>query len=214
MKWSDFFKKLGIDLESEVDDASTDTSKEKDGVNKNENTDSSNINDDVNKEQETKEVTDSNKEEDKPMAFKAPKIDKNGFIDLTEVEDADIKAFFKTLNDSRKTELDARKAEDDKRAVNDAITKYASNVKFAEGWSLEDALKLGDFSKVVNDENINKEIENAFTNLKAAKASMFVADKKSTKSTPVSEGFSPTDAEKNAAMSEDDLIAMAYGADE
>ena len=214
MKWSDFFKKLGIDLESEVDDASTDTSKEIDGVNKNENTDSSNINDDVNKEQETKEVTDSNKEEDKPMAFKAPKIDKNGFIDLTEVEDADIKAFFKTLNDNRKTELDARKAEDDKRAVNDAITKYASNVKFAEGWSLEDALKLGDFSKVANDENISKEIENAFTNLKAAKAGMFVADKKSTKSTPVSEGFSPTDAEKNAAMSEDDLIAMAYGADE
>ena len=214
MKWSDFFKKLGIDLESEVDDASTDTSKEIDGVNKNENTDSSNINDDVNKEQETKEVTDSNKEEDKPMAFKAPKIDKNGFIDLTEVEDADIKAFFKTLNDNRKTELAARKAEDDKRAVNDAITKYASNVKFAEGWSLEDALKLGDFSKVANDENISKEIENAFTNLKAAKAGMFVADKQSTKSTPVSEGFSPTDAEKNAAMSEDDLIAMAYGADE
>ena len=214
MKWSDFFKKLGIDLESEVDDASTDTSKERDVVIKNENTDSSNINDDVNKEQETKEVTDSNKEEDKPMAFKAPKIDKNGFIDLTEVEDADIKAFFKTLNDNRKTELAARKAEDDKRAVNDAITKYASNVKFAEGWSLEDALKLGDFSKVANDENISKEIENAFTNLKAAKAGMFVADKQSTKSTPVSEGFSPTDAEKNAAMSEDDLIAMAYGADE
>ena len=214
MKWSDIFKKLGIDLESEVDDASTDTSKEKDGVNKNENTDSSNINNDFNKEQETKEVTDSNKEEDKPMAFKAPKIDKNGFIDLTEVEDADIKAFFKTLNDNRKTELAARKAEDDKRAVNDAITKYASNVKFAEGWSLEDALKLGDFSKVANDENISKEIENAFTNLKAAKAGMFVADKQSTKSTPVSEGFSPTDAEKNAAMSEDDLIAMAYGADE
>ena len=214
MKWSDFFKKLGLNLDDEMEDASKDTSKEKDGVNKNENTDSSNINDDVNKEQETKEVINSNKEEDKPMAFKAPKIDKNGFIDLTEVEDADIKAFFKTLNDNRKTELAARKAEDDKRAVNDAITKYASNVKFAEGWSLEDALKLGDFSKVANDENISKEIENAFTNLKAAKASMFGADKQSTKSTPVSEGFSPTDAEKNAAMSEDDLIAMAYGADE
>ena len=67
MKWSDFFKKLGIDLESEVDDASTDTSKEIDGVNKNENTDSSNINDDVNKEQETKEVTDFVKNIMNPM---------------------------------------------------------------------------------------------------------------------------------------------------
>ena len=207
MKWSDFFKKLGIDLESEVDETETQASEEIGKVNKNEKTDSSNINSNDKKEQK-EEV------EDKPMAFKAPKIDKNGFIDLTEVEDADIKAFLKTLNDSRKTELAVRKAEDDKRAVNDAITKYASNVKFAEGWSLDDALKLGDFSKVINDENINKEIENAFTNLKAAKAGMFVADKKVTKSTPVLQGFSPADAEKNSAMSEDDLIAMAYGADE
>lgn len=186
MKWSDIFKKLGIDLESEVDDASTESSELNNVEIKK---------DSVEQTTETKKV-----EEDKPMAFKAPKIDKNGFIDLTEVEDADIKAFFKTLNDSRKTELAARKAEDDKRAVNDAITKYASNVKFAEGWSLDDALKLGDFSKVVNDENINKEIENAFTNLKAAKAGMFVADKKETKtSNPMLEGFNPQNAQTTGA---------------
>lgn len=200
MKWSDFFKKLGLNLDDEMEDTSKETSKEKDVVNKNENTDSSNINDDINKEQENKEVTDSNKEEDKPMAFKAPKIDKNGFIDLTEVEDADIKAFFKTLNDSRKTEFAVRKAEDDKRAVNDAITKYASGIKFADGWSLEDAIKLGDFSKVANDENINKEIENAFTNLKSTKACMFVADKKETKtSNPMLEGFNPQNAQTTGA---------------
>ena len=200
MKWSDIFKKLGIDLESEVDETSTESSKLNNVEIKK---------DSVEQTTETKKV-----EEGTKMAFKAPKIDKNGFYDLTDIEDADMKEFFKSRNTERKAELAARKAEDDKRAVNDAITKYASNVKFAEGWSLEDALKLGDFSKVANDENISKEIENAFTNLKAAKASMFGADKQSTKSTPVSEGFSPTDAEKNAAMSEDDLIAMAYGADE
>ena len=200
MKWSDIFKKLGIDLESEVDETSTESSK---------------LNNVEIKKDSVEQTTETKKlEEDTKMAFKAPKIDKNGFYDLTDIEDADMKEFFKSRNTERKAELAARKAEDDKRAVNDAITKYASNVKFAEGWSLEDALKLGDFSKVANDENISKEIENAFTNLKAAKAGMFVADKQSTKSTPVSEGFSPTDAEKNAAMSEDDLIAMAYGADE
>ena len=214
MKWSDFFKKIRLNLDDEMEETLKETSEEQDKVIKNGNTDSFNINDGDKKEQETEEVTDNKEEEGKPMAFKAPKIDKNGFIDLTEVEDADIKAFLKTLNDIRKTELAARKAEDDKRAVNDAITKYASNVKFAEGWNLDDALRIGDFSKVINDENINKEIENAFTNLKAAKAAMFVADKKATKSTPVSQGFSPADAEKNSAMSEDDLIAMAYGADE
>lgn len=151
--------------------------------------------------------------EDKKMAFKKPNIDKNGFIDLTEVEDADLKAFFKELNASRKSELAERKAVDDKRAVDDAIAKYASNLKFAEGWTLEDAKKLGDFSKVVNDDNLTKEIENAFTSLKSSKASMFVADKdnKETKTTsPITEKFNPINSE-NTELTDESLIEMAYG---
>ena len=183
MKWSDIFKKLGIDLESEVDETSTESSKLNNVEIKK---------DSVEQTTETKKV-----EEGTKMAFKAPKIDKNGFYDLTDIEDADMKEFFKLRNSERKTELAARKAEDDKRAVNDAITKYASGIKFADGWSLEDALKLGDFSKVANDENINKEIENAFTNLKSTKAGMFVADKKETKSNPMLEGFNPQNGNAN-----------------
>lgn len=186
MKWSDFFKKLGIDLESEVDETSTESSELNNVEIKK---------DSVEQTTETKKV-----EEDNKMAFKAPKIDKNGFYDLTDIEDADMKEFFKSRNTERKTELAARKAEDDKRAVNDAITKYASGIKFAEGWSLDDALKLGDFSKVANDENISKEIENAFTNLKSTKAGMFVADKKETKtSNPMLEGFNPQNAQTTGA---------------
>lgn len=186
MKWSDIFKKLGIDLESEVDETSTEASKLNNVEIKK---------DSVEQTTETKKV-----EEDNKMAFKAPKIDKNGFYDLTDIEDADMKEFFKSRNTERKTELAARKAEDDKRAVNDAITKYASGIKFAEGWGLDDALKLGDFSKVVNDENISKEIENAFTNLKSTKAGMFVADKKETKtSNPMLEGFNPQNAQTTGA---------------
>lgn len=186
MKWSDFFKKLGIDLESEVDETSTEASELNNVENKN-----------VSVEQttETKKV-----EEDNKMAFKAPKIDKNGFYDLTDIEDADMKEFFKSRNSERKAELAARKAEDDKRAVNDAITKYASSINFADGWSLDDALKLGDFSKVANDENISKEIKNAFANLKSTKAGMFVADKKETKtSNPMLEGFNPQNAQTTGA---------------
>ena len=183
MKWSDIFKKLGIDLESEVDETSTESSKLNNVEIKK---------DSVEQTTETKKV-----EEGTKMAFKAPKIDKNGFYDLTDIEDADMKEFFKLRNSERKTELAARKAEDDKRAVNDAITKYASGIKFADGWSLEDALKLGDFSKVANDENINKEIENAFTNLKKAKANMFVADKETSKSSPIMEGFNPQNGNAN-----------------
>lgn len=186
MKWSDFFKKLGIDLESEVNETSTEASELNNVEIKK---------DSVEQTTETKKV-----EEDNKMAFKAPKVDKNGFYDLTDIEDVDMKEFFKSRNTERKTELAARKAEDDKRAVNDAITKYASGIKFAEGWGLDDALKLGDFSKVTNDENISKEIENAFTNLKAAKAGMFVADKKEAKtSNPMLEGFNPQNAQTTGA---------------
>ena len=71
---------------------------------------------------------------------------------------ADMKEFFKARNIERKAELDARKTEDDKKVVTDAISKYASGLKFAEGWTLDDAVKLGDFSKVQNDENIIKKM--------------------------------------------------------
>lgn len=167
MKLSEFFKKLGIDLDTDIDDASKTTSEL--------NNDNNNL-----------------KEEGKEMPFIAPKIDKSGFYDLTGIEDEEMKKFFKARNDERKAELNSRKAEDDKRVVNEKISKYASGLKFAEGWSLDDALKLGDFSKVVNDENIDKEIENAFTNLKTAKAGMFVADKETKNvSNPMLEGFNP-----------------------
>ena len=177
MKISDFLKALGIDIDKEIDNTSKDAS---------------NVND------KSKDENLDKKEDEKPMAFKAPKVDKNGFYDLTDIEDADMKEFFKTRNDVRKAEMAARKTEDDKKAVNDAISKYASGLKFADGWTLDDALKLGDFSKVQNDENINKEIENAFTNLKTAKAGMFVADKNS--SNPMLEGFNPQNAQQSGAI--------------
>lgn len=217
MKWSDFFKKLGLNIDDEIDETSKEASKEISKSNKKEDV---NSNKDIVVEDKTTEIkeeeTDNKKVEDKTMAFKAPKRDNKGFFDLSEIEDADMKEYFKSLNNERKTELANRKAEDDKRVVSDAISKYASKIKFADGWGLEDALKLGDFSKVANDENMSKEIENAFTNLKSTKAPLFVADKgtRTTKSNPMSEGFNPVNAENNAAVTEDDLIAMAYGADE
>lgn len=206
MKWSDFFKKLGLNIDDEMGESSTTDL---------ENNSNGNLKTEKDNSVKTDEKT-SNSKEDKVMAFVKPKVDKNGFIDLTNIEDADMKAFFKELNDSRKTELAARKAEDDKRTVDNAISKYAAGVKFSDGWTLDDALKLGDFSKVLNDENMQKEIENAFTNLKAAKAGMFVADKKveTKKSTPVLEGFNPASVERSTTMTEDEIIAMAYGVEE
>lgn len=183
MKFSDILKKLGIDLDSEIDETSTEALDDNKVLSKNEKVESK-------KENETKQ--EDKLKEDKVMAFVKPKVDKQGLIDITNIEDADLKAFLKELNDSRKTELAERKAAEDKRAVSDGIAKYAAGVKFAEGWSVDDALKLGDFSKVLNDENMTKEIENAFTNLKTTKATMFVADKETKKTESVlTEGFNP-----------------------
>lgn len=219
MKWSDIFKKLGINMDDEIDSTSKETLDVEKKVieikNDKEGVDTKDSGKDTKKDVPTAE-----EKEDTKMGFKAPKVDKKGFYDLTNIEDEDMKAFFKERNDARKVELATRKAEDDKRAVNDAISKYASGVKFADGWSVDDALKLGDFSKVVNDENMSKEIENAFTNLKASKAGMFVADKdtknvqKNVRSNPMLEGFNPVSAEKSTAMTEDEIIAMAYGSAE
>ena len=187
MKISELLKKIGIDLDSEIDDdTEKDITMNKDGNKKESNVDNNLADAKLN-----------NDKEETKMAFKAPKVDKNGFYDLSAIEDADMKEFFKARNIERKAELDARKTEDDKKVVTDAISKYASGLKFAEGWTLDDALKLGDFSKVVNDENINKEIENAFTNLKTAKANMFVADKETSKSSPIMEGFNPQNGNAN-----------------
>ena len=200
MKWSEIFKKLGINMDDEVDETSTETSKLNNEENKKEIADKNKKDDIKNISNDKKVEINDDKEGETKMAFKAPKVDKNGLYDLTDIEDADMKAFFKTRNDERKAELAARKAEDDKRVVNDAISKYASKIKFADGWGLEDALKLGDFSKVANDENIDKEIENAFTNLKTAKAGMFVADKQNTSSNPMLEGFNPQNTQQSGTV--------------
>lgn len=217
MKWSDIFKKLGINLEDEIDETSKEALDSNNINEKLNNVDSDKDNDDNNKDTlDNSDDTNNNKVEDKEMGFKAPKVDKHGFYDLSDIEDAELKSFLKGANDRRKAELAERKKVDDQRVVNDAIKEYASKLKFADGWSVEDALKLGDFSNITNDDNLSKSIENAFTNLQTAKAGLFVKDKKETKvdSNPMLEGFNPIKADNNSAMTESDLIALAYGATE
>lgn len=168
MKWSEIFKKAGINLDDEID-----------------NTDKSTL--ELNSDSNLKNNVE---EKDMSSAFVEPKRDSKGLFDLSGVEDESLKNFLKKLNDEKKAELQAKKAEDDKRVVSEAISKYAKDkVKFSDGWSLDDALKLGDFSKVVNDDNLEKNIEDAFTNLKSTKANLFV--KENSNSNPLFEGFNP-----------------------
>lgn len=148
--------------------------------------------DEVKDTEENKETESENKEENK-MAFVAPKVDKNGFIDLTNVEDADLKAFFKILNDTRKMELQARKDEADKRLIDDSVKSAVSGLKLNKGITADAVSKLLDLTNVkVGEDGKVTGIEDAIKGLQTSQAGLFLADKEA-KSNPVLEGHNPVE---------------------
>lgn len=148
--------------------------------------------DEVKNTEENKETESENKEENK-MAFVAPKVDKNGFIDLTNVEDADLKAFFKILNDTRKVELQTRKAEADKRLIDDSVKSAVSGLKLNKGITADAVSKLLDLTNVkVGEDGKVTGIEDAIKGLQTSQAGLFLADKEA-KSNPVLEGHNPVE---------------------
>lgn len=148
--------------------------------------------DEVKDTEENKETESEEKEENK-MAFVAPKVDKNGFIDLTNVEDADLKAFFKILNDTRKMELQARKDEADKRLIDDSVKSAVSGLKLNKGITADAVSKLLDLTNVkVGEDGKVTGIEDAIKGLQTSQAGLFLADKEA-KSNPVLEGHNPVE---------------------
>lgn len=148
--------------------------------------------DEVKDTEENKETESEEKEENK-MAFVAPKVDKNGFIDLTNVEDADLKEFFKILNSTRKVELQTRKAEADKRLIDDSVKSAVSGLKLNKGITADAVSKLLDLTNVkVGEDGKVTGIEDAIKGLQTSQAGLFLADKEA-KSNPVLEGHNPVE---------------------
>ena len=199
MKWSDFFKKLGINMDEEMDETETETGKVDKEVNEN------NVVDNV-KVQETKvEDTTKNNVEVKKMVI--PKYDeKTGlFSGINDIEDEDLKSLLKSVNASVKTKANQEK-------INNAIKSKMDTLKLIDGVSSDVVMKLLDTNgiKVQDDEVVG--VNEAFDNLVKSQAGLFKANTETKKEepSPMLEGFSkPMD--KNSPFSEDDIIALAYG---
>lgn len=199
MKWSDFFKKLGINMDEEMDDTSTETSKVDKEVKKENVSNVTNV--------PVKEVVNvvEKKVEDKKMIL--PKYDeKTGlFTGLNELDNEDLKTLLKSVNTSVKTKANQEK-------INNAIKSKMDTLKLIDGVSSDVVMKLLDTNgiKVQDDEVVG--VNEAFDNLVKSQAGLFKANTETKKEepSPMLEGFSkPMD--KNSPFSEDDIVALAYG---
>lgn len=201
MKLADIFKKLGINLEDEIEESSTETSKLENKDLKNDNVETKNNND--NKDNIIVKETEAVKVEDKKMVL--PKYDeKTGlFTGLNEVDNEDLKVLLKSVNNSVKTRTNNEK-------INKAISDKVNSLKLIDGITSDVVIKMLDTTgiKIQDDEVVG--IDEAFDNLVKSQAGLFKANKETDKPSPMLEGFSkPMD--KNSPFSEEDIINLAYG---
>lgn len=202
MKLSDILKKLGLNVEDDIDMTDTETLDEKDNIEKKEVEDKTVVVD----KKETKTVvvdTNTKKEDKKTMAL--PKFDeKTGlFTGLNDIEDEQLKALLKQANTSVKNKANKAK-------IDGAIKTKLDTLKLIDGVSSDAVLKLLDTTgiKVQDDEVVG--VNEAFDNLVKAQAGLFKKDDKSKEASPLNEGFAKS-MDKTSPYSEDDLISQAYG---
>ena len=202
MKLSEILKKLGLNIEDDIDMTDTETLDEIDKSKKIDNVDVPTNNDKKVVEPEDKKSTEVKKEDKKPMALK---FDENTglFSGLNDIEDESLKALLKQANTSVKNKANKAK-------IDGAIKTKLDTLKLIDGVSSDVVLKLLDTSniKVQDDEVVG--VNEAFDNLVKAQAGLFKKDDKTKEASPLNEGFAkPMD--KTSPYSEDDLVTMAYG---
>lgn len=185
MKISELLKKLGINVDEEVEDQS-----KVEGQNKND-TPASQTTVVENKKNKSdgsvtnEKVVDSpvTKEEDKKMV--TPKYDaKTGLFDLSGIEDGELKSVLKLANDTVK-------ANKNSQVIAKAIEDKLGTVQLADGITKDAILALLDRTGIkVTDKGVSG-VNEAFDNLKSAQAGLFKANKETEKSSPILEGFAP-----------------------
>lgn len=196
MKISDLLKKLGIDLDKEVDESNENkekTEKKTSGVdndkNKNSNikvdTDNDNISTDDKSNDNTSVITDNAIKKEEVKKNMIPKYDtKTGLFDLSGIEDGELKAVLKLANDTVKTNKNSQ-------IIAKAIDDKLGTVKLADGITKDAILTLLDRSGIKVTEDGVTGINEAFDSLKSAQAGLFKVDTKDVKSNPILEGFNP-----------------------
>lgn len=174
MKLSDILKRFGIDLDTEIDDTEEKTS----GVNNEE------IKKDVKVENVTKEVTKESVKTEEDKKVKLNYDSKTGLFDLSNIEDAELKAVLKEANNNVK-------AKDNKILVDKAVTDKMATVKLAKGITADFVVKALDLSNVKVTDGAVTGLDEAFNSLMTSQSGLFVADKETKESNPMLEGFNP-----------------------
>lgn len=187
MKISDLLKKLGINVDDEVDDQEGGVTHE----NKESSASKSTLSE--NKEENNDNKTSVSKvaedtviigKEDKKMV--TPKYDaKTGLFDLSGIEDGELKAVLKLANDTVK-------ANKNSQVIAKAIEDKLGTIKLADGITKDAILTLLDRTGIKVTEDGVTGINEAFDSLKSAQAGLFKVDSKDEKkSNPILEGFAP-----------------------
>lgn len=216
MKLIDVLNSLfGAKLEEEidiVDSSSTDTNKNNDSTKTEETVESESNNKTVESNNEQSEnktegiknenLQEENKEDNMAVIFEDGWIDTSGKISFDKIKDEAVSAEIKKLYDIIEAERGQRAISD---SLNASLKDYQLNV------SVDTLRKVIDLSGVKIDENgtVNG-IKEALEALKTTEPGFF--KNKETESSPLNEGFNPV--ERKSTMTEDEIVALAYGQDE
>lgn len=208
MKWSDFFKKIGLNIDEEMEEKvenNKDTSDKTSDVNNMSNKkDIDNNKDETNKEDNktVEEKGDSNKDiadeqGDEQMDLKFD--DKTGLFDISDIKDEGVKSVLQRANDyTIKTANNVK--------IDKAFNEKMSSLKIRKGITADAVKKLINFDdiKVEGDKVIG--IDEAFDNLQKEQSGLFV-QRNQADSNPVLEGFNPVQNSGNDVNSLDASLA-------
>jgi hypothetical protein len=195
MKMSDILKKLGLNMDEEIDlqeDKNKETNKETSVVNKD-----SNLNKSEKKSEtkdETKVVESDNKIKEDTMELKFD--DKTGLFDLAGITDESVKAVLTRANAYTVNTANNVK-------INKAIEDKMASLKIRKGITPDAVRSLvkTDGIKVENDKVVG--VDEAFENLQKEQAGLFVQRNQS-ENNPMMEGFNPV---QNQGSNNDALTA-------
>ena len=173
----EFFKRLGINLEDEVEDANSDAS--------NINEVGSEILNDVGVEDtHTEENNNEQVEEvEEVPALRIPRYDDNtGLFDVDSTDNEELKALLRSVNESVTNKAN-------QSLIDKAVSDKLGSVKLHRGISADFVRKNLDLSGVSVKDGKVVGVDEAFTALQKEQAGLFVADKK--ESSPLLEGYNP-----------------------
>lgn len=213
MKLSDILKKIGIDLDEEVDYANeqtlisdnkskkevTDDKKEEDKV-ASKDTKETKV-DTKETKVDTKETKEDTKETQEEIKVELKFDDKTGLFDLKGIEDADIKAVLQRANDyTVKTANNVK--------IEKAFNEKLSGLKIRKGITNEVIKKMINFDDVKVDGDKVIGLDEAFETLQKEQSGLFV-QRQQNESNPMLEGFNPVQNNDSSSALNASLASLA-----